>query len=146
MPTAAKLAGSVLFACLAYLLAGMFRQYLPPATQLGWFDQVSTLIGFLCGWRIMGGNAGQGIVIALNNGLRTAVTMVFFALVVFSIEEMYQVAIRRMYDGPGDALLGAVSIGSDFAVMLLQPDLLIVLVVGGILCGWLTEKIARRWP
>lgn len=145
MPTAAKLIGSVLFACLAFLLAGMFRQYLPPNTQLGWFSQVSTAIGFLTGWKIMGGNAGQGMVIALNNGLRTAVTMVFFALVVFSIEEMYQVAIRKMYDGPVDAMLGAVNIGSDFAVMLLQPDLLAVLIIGGVFCGWLTEKTARRW-
>lgn len=146
MPTAAKLVGAILFAGLAYLLAGMFRQYLPPATQLGWFDQVSTLIGFFCGWRIMGGNAGQGMVVAVNNGLRTAVTMVFLALVLFSLEGMYQVAIRKMYDGPVAALLGAVNIGSDYAVMLLQPDILGVMVLGGLFCGWLTEQVARRWP
>lgn len=146
MPTAAKLVGSVLFAGLAYLLAGMFRQYLPPATQLGWFGTICTLIGFFCGWKIMGANAGQGLVIALNNGLRTAVTMVFLALVLFSLEEMYQVAVRKMYDGPLDALLGAVNIGSGFAVMLLQPDFLAVLILGGVFCGWLTEQAARRWP
>ncbi len=146
MPTAAKLVGSILFALLAFLLAGMFRQYLPPATQLGWFDQISTAIGFFCGWKIMGANAGQGTVIALNNGLRTGVTMVFLALVLFSFEEMYQVAIRKMYDGPVEALLGAVNIGADFARMLLQADLLVVLILGGMFCGWLTEQAARRWP
>ena len=48
--------------------------------------------------------------------------------------------------GPLDAVLGAVNIGSGFALMLLQPDFLAVLILGGVFCGWLTERVARRWP
>lgn len=146
MPTAAKLAAAVIYAFLAYLAAGMMRQYFPPSTQFGIFSEVSAAIGLFAGWRVMGRLAGQGWVAAINNGLRTSVTIVFLALVIFSMEGMYQVAIRKMYDGPLEAMLGAVKIGAEYAAMLLQPDMLAVLILGGMGCGMLTEWVAKRWP
>ncbi len=145
MPTAAKLVAAAAFALLAFFAAEIFKPYMPEGTQFGLLSPVSALIGLLSGWMVMGALAGQGWVPAINNGVRTSLTAVFFALVIFSIEEMIQIAMRKLYDGPGDAILGAFKLASEFAVMLLTPEMLILLIGGGALCGLFTEWTARRW-
>ena len=145
MPTAAKLVAAFSFAFLAFMAAEIFKPHMPDGTQFGAFSPVSALIGLLAGWKVMGAMAGQGWVQAINNGVRTSLTIVVLALVIFSIEEMIQVAMRKLYDGPGDAILGAFKLAADFSMMLLAPDMLILLLVGGALGGLFTEWTARRW-
>jgi hypothetical protein len=50
-----------------------------------------------------------------------------------------------LYDGPMEAVLGVFEIMLDYGRMMLQPDVLGVLAVGGILGGMLAEWAGRRW-
>lgn len=145
MPTAAKLVSGIAFAALAFFAAEIFKPHFSESTQFGAMSQVSALIGLVCGWRVMGPNAGRGYFASMNYGVRASLTTVFFALVVFSIEEMVGAAFRKLYHGPLEAILGAVAIGTGFARKLLVPDMMLLLLVGGALCGLLAEWAARRW-
>lgn len=145
MPTAAKLFAAFAFTLVAFFAAEIFKPHMSEGTQFGVFSQISALIGLVCGWRILGREAGHGWLESVNSGLKTTVAMIALALVIFSIEEMLVLAIRRSYDSPMEAVVGAVSIGVDFVQKMFVPDVLIVLFAGGILSGLLAEWTARRW-
>lgn len=145
MPTAAKLFAAFAFTLVAFFAAEIFKPHMSEGTQFGVFSQISALIGLVCGWRILGREAGHGWLESVNSGLKTTVAMIALALVIFSIEEMLVMAIRRSYDSPMEAVVGAVSIGVDFVQKMFVPDVLIVLFAGGILSGLLAEWTARRW-
>lgn len=145
MPTAAKLFAAFAFAMLAFFTAEVYKPHMPEGTQFGYFSFVSMLIGLVAGWRVMGPQAGKGNWMAVNSGIKTAAVMVVFALVIFSIYEMLLQAFRPLYDGPMEAIMGAVGLAVDFFVNLLAWDVLLLLVVGGALGGLLTEWAQRRW-
>ncbi|MDH5529367.1 MAG: TrgA family protein [Paracoccaceae bacterium] len=145
MPTAAKLFAAFAFAVLAFFAAEVFKPYMDEGTQFGAFSIVSGLVGLVCGWRIMGPEAGQGNWMAVSSGLKTSACTVGLALVIFSIEEMLVLAFRRAYDGPMEAVVGAIGLGVDFVLRMLQWDFLAVIIIGGALGGLLSEWAARRW-
>ncbi|MCB2094788.1 MAG: TrgA family protein [Rhodobacteraceae bacterium] len=145
MPTAAKLFAAFAFAVLAFFAAEIFKPYMEEGTQFGYFSVVSALIGLVCGWRIMGPDAGRGNWMAVGSGIKTAVCTVGLALIVFSIEEMLVLAFRPAYDGPMEAVVGAVGLGVDFLLRMIEWDFLAVIVIGGALAGLLSEWAARRW-
>ncbi|MCB2137144.1 MAG: TrgA family protein, partial [Rhodobacteraceae bacterium] len=144
MPTAAKLFAAFAFAVLAFFAAEIFKPYMPEGTQFGSFSVVSALIGLVSGWRIMGPDAGQGNWMAVSSGLKTSACMIGLALIVFSIEEMLVLAFRRTYDGPMEAIVGAVGLGVDFVLRMIEWDFLFVILAGGALAGLLSEWAARR--
>lgn len=145
MPTAAKLFAAVAFTLVGFFAAEIFKPHMPEGTQFGFFSQISALIGLVCGWRVLGREAGRGWWESANSGMKTVVAMVVLALVIFSIEEMLVMAFRRSYDSPMEAIVGTIAIGVDLVQKLLVPDVLIVLFAGGILSGLLAEWAARRW-
>jgi hypothetical protein len=58
MPTAPKLFSAVFFALVAALAAHVFIPVLPEGTQTKMFRELSAVIGFFCGWFIMGDQPG----------------------------------------------------------------------------------------
>ncbi|MFZ1725054.1 MAG: TrgA family protein [Albidovulum sp.] len=145
MPTAAKLFAAFAFAVLAFFAAEVFKPYMEEGTQFGYFSVVSALIGLVCGWRVMGPDAGRGNWMAVGSGLKTSVCTVLAALAVFSIEEMLVLAFRPAYDGPMEAVVGAVGLAVDYVQRMFAWDFLAVVLIGGALAGLLSEWAARRW-
>ena len=145
MPTASKLAAAVAFALLGLLAAQTFVKYLPEGTPLGYFREITAAIGFIVGWLWMGKLTRKGYREAINSGMVTALILVFWALLVFSLYFMLKKSTRMMYDGPMEAVLGVFQLMFDYGKMLLVPDMLGVIFVGGMVAGLVTEWAGKRW-
>lgn len=145
MPTAAKLIAAVVFAIVALIAAITFVPHMPEGSQIGLFRELTAVIGFIVGWFVMGDLVGKGYGEAAGSGLRTSVTVVFFTLLGFSIYLMVKKSYKMVYDGPMDAVLGVFQLMMEYGQMMLVPDVLGVLAVGGVLGGVVTEWAGRRW-
>lgn len=145
MPTASKLAAAVLFAALALLGAEIFRPLLPEGTQTGWLLPGSAAIGFICGWRISGRLAGKGYSAAMNTGVRTSVTVLFWATLAFSIYTMIYRSTKMLYDDAGEAVLAVFDLMLGYGKLMVDGQFIAVVLLGGLVCGALTEYVGRRW-
>ena len=145
MPTASKLVAAVAYALLGFLAAQTFVKYLPEGTPLGYFREITAAIGFITGWLVMGKLTRKGYREAINAGLVTALILVFWTLLAFSMYFMLRKSMRMMYDGPMEAVLGIFQLMFDYGKMLLVPDMLGVILVGGIVAGLVTEWAGKRW-
>lgn len=145
MPTAAKLAAAILFAALAFATARATMGLLPAGTQFGSYTLICAGIGALVGWRVMGARAGRGLRVSLSTGVATSFVVVFWAVFLFSTQEMVENSIRLHYDGPFDAILSVFAIAADYAVVLVNPLVLGILLVGGALAGLVVEWVSRHW-
>lgn len=145
MPTAARLLAAIGFLLIGYFGAEVVKPHMPEGTQFGAFSFVCAGIGLLTGWIVMGGLVGEGMVRAAGYGVRVSVTLVFWALLLFAIYEMLRRATKMRYDGPMEALTAVFGIGLEYGRYLLAPDVLAVLLGGGVLVGMLSEWAARRW-
>lgn len=145
MPTAARLFAALAFFAVAFFAAETYKPGLAGQVSWGWFSLIAATIGALCGWRVMGSEAGDGMVHAMSAGLRTATLIVMSTLLLFAVLEMLRRTLRNRYDGVFDALLGVFDLFVFYGRALMQPEPLIVLLAGGLLGGALTEWAARRW-
>ncbi|NUB45158.1 TrgA family protein [Fertoebacter nigrum] len=145
MPTAAKLVAAIVFAALGFMAAELFKPAMPEGTQFGLFSPICAGIGLLCGWIVMGPLAGRGTWAAMGSGVRTAATIAFWALLGFSIYEMVLRSMKLRYDGPMEAVLAVFDLMLERGRLMLMPDLLGLLLLGGLLGGVLVEWAGRRW-
>ena len=145
MPTAAKLFAAIAFALVGWLAAEAYKPLMSEGTQFGFFSEICAAIGALCGWLILGPHTGKGYGSAAGIGVRVAVTLVFWALLGFAIQEMVLLSMKLRYDGPMEAVLAVFDIMLDRARLLADPRVLAVLFGGGILGGAVSEFAARRW-
>lgn len=145
MPTAAKLVAALCFAAVGWLAANAFVPQLGETPNEGAFREITALIGFACGWRVMGSLVGQGYADAVGSGLRTVVTLVFFALLGFSTYLMIGESMKMRYDGPMDAILGVFELMMDYGRRMLTVGVLGVLALGAVLGGVAAEWARRRW-
>ena len=149
MPTASKFFAAIFFAGVAALAAHLFIPMLPEGTQVKLFRELSAGIGFFCGWFIMGKGMGprskNSMAEAVNRGLVTSVSVLFWCLLLFSIYMMVRKSTRMMYDGPMEAVTGIFEIMLEYGALLKGPATPIALVAGGILGGILTGAVGRRW-
>ena len=146
MPTAAKIVAAICFAIFGAVAAEMVKPALPEGTQFGLFVPICAFIGLLNGWLVMGVLAGRGYRDAMGSGVRTSITIVIWALLVFSI---YEMILRSMhvnrYDGPMEALTAAFGLMLDYGRLLLTPAILGTFLVGGLISGAITEWANKRW-
>ena len=145
MPTAAKAASGVWFALVGFFAAEAYKPLMPPETQFGFFSVVCAGFGFIIGWWVLGPLAGRGVRAALGTGLRTAFTLLFWAVTVFSLREMILRSIDKRYSGPTQAVVSTFDIILDFVRLMGDGVFLGVLVAGGLLGGLVVEWVARRW-
>ena len=146
MPTAAKALGALWFGAVGAIAAEAYKPLLPPETVFGLFVPICGALGLLAGWRVAGALAGRGFNPAVATGLRTSVTLLFWALLVFSLREMLLRSMNRRYGGPTEALVGTFDIMLDYVSVMGDPAFLGVLIAGGIGGGLFAEWGARRWP
>jgi hypothetical protein len=145
MPNAARLVAALGLGLIGFIVSGQIMPLLPEGTYFGWFTHVNVALGVICGWVVMGKRAGGGISDALTNGLTGIAVLVFWALFVQGTYEMVQLAMRRRYGGPFEAIKAIFEIGLDYGQLLVQVNILVTLLVGGVLVGLATEFAARRW-
>lgn len=145
MPTGARLVAALGMALLAFVVSGQVILLYPETTGFGWFTAINTGLGLLVGWRTMGPRAGQGAAVAITNGITGAVVLLFLALFVQAVNEMVRLAMARRYDGPMEAAVAVLEIGTDFFLSIATPEILVTLGVGGVIVGLVTEAAARRW-
>ncbi len=93
----------------------------------------------------MGNLVGKGYGEAAGSGLRTSVTLVFFALLGFSTYHMILQSTKMVYDGPMDAVLGIFDFMMENGRAMLTAGVLGVLGIGGLVGGMVAEWASRRW-
>ena len=146
MPTASKLVSAIAFGLVALWAALSYIPHLPEGSSVGFFREIMAALGLLIGWRSMGRNAGRGFRQSCSYGLRTSVLIVFWALLGFSVYIMLQRSTQLIYHADaGRALLDVPRLMLDYGKLLVVPNVLIALVVGGLVGGLLAELTARRW-
>lgn len=145
MPTAAKLVAALCFAAIGWVGATAYIPFLPEATPVGWLRESAAFVGALCGWMIMGRVIGRSYATSIGNGISTAVAVAFWLVLIWSGHEMVVRSTKMMYDGPMDAVLGMFDIMVQYGGLLLTPEVVGIMVVGGVLAGMATEWAGRRW-
>ena len=147
MPTMAKLFAAVLLGALAYVAADAVGNHFPPEDRQGALRQLSAFFGVVIGWRFLGKRVNRGWYGSLGVGLSAGVVLVIVCLVAFSAIEMLRRAMRMSYGGnPIEALEDMFQIGMEMVWdKLAYTDVIVILVVGSMVCGLVTEAVARRW-
>lgn len=147
MPTAAKLFAAVAFALVAAVAAHLYAQDLPEGRSAGLLREVSALVGLACGWVVMGGAAHRtrSRVDAMGTGIRTSLTIVVMVVLIFAIADVLGRAMKGRYKTPLDAILGVFEQALLLAPPLAQPDILGVLLLGGLIGGAVAHWAGRRW-
>ena len=77
--------------------------------------------------------------------MRTALTVVLWALLGFSIYLMVDRSMKMMYDGPMEAVLGTFQLMFEYGKKMLVPEVIGAVLVGGVLGGWCAEWAGKRW-
>ena len=119
MPTASKIVAAICFALFGVIAAETFKSAMPDGTQFGYFLPITALIGLSNGWWVMGRLTGYGYRSAMGSGIRTAITIAVWAVLVFSI---YEMVLRSMnvnrYDGPMEAIVAAFGLMLDYGKLI----------------------------
>lgn len=145
MPTAARIIAAVMFALIGYLVAGTVRPQLPEGMPTNYLIPVSTIVPAICAWRVIGRLIGRGSVNAINTGVYGIVCAIFFCLLAFAIGEMLKLSMRLQYDGPMEAITGMFQIFLEYGQLLLTPQGLGTLLIGGAVTGLVAEWSHHRW-
>lgn len=145
MPTAAKLVAALCLAALGFAASEFIKTLMPASTDFGIFSYLNAALGFVCGWIIVGTRAGRGYSAAISNGFTGMVALVFWGLFIQAANEMTRLAMRHRYDGPVEALAAIFQIMVDYGAILLNIGVILLLLVGSILAGLLSEAAAKRW-
>jgi hypothetical protein len=146
MPNAASLFGAVSLAILAFVVSGQIPPLFQEGKDFGNFTLINMAIGAFIGWQVLGRRAGHGMgTPAINNGFTSMVVMVFWCLFFQGCYEMVRLAMRNRYDGPFEAIVAIFEIGYEYGAMMMVPNILITLLVGGIASGLITEHVSRKW-
>lgn len=145
MPTAAKMAAAIVLGAVAWYASDLVRPLMPEGTDFGWFNYVNLALGLACGWFVVGTRVGRSYFESFSAGLTGMAALVFWAFFLQSFNEMLKLALQRRYDGPVEAIVAIFEIAVDFGSSLLDANLIITLVVGGILSGVVSEWASRRW-
>lgn len=145
MPTAAKLAGAVIFAIIGFIAVMLYLPHLPQELPYGRLREYAAGLGFIIGWAVMGRLAGHGYTEAIGSGIRTSVTLAFWALLVFAIQLMIKRSYKMMYDGPMEAVIGVFALMLEYGRAFWAFDILAWLFVGGAVGGLAVEWVRKRW-
>ena len=145
MFTAARLIAALCLAVFGYLGSEYVKTLMPQSTTFGIFTYVNTVLGFLCGWIIVGPRAGRGTAAAVSHGITGAVALILWALLGQAANEMVRLALRHRYHSLLEALAAVFEIAVEFGAVLLDPGFFLLMAVGAVVTGLLSETAARHW-
>lgn len=148
MPTAGRLVAAVLFGPLFWFASTLALPYYPlaEATPPDWFAEGNAALGVVLGWKIAGGRAGQGSWGgAVSHGLTAGIAISVAALFVHSFVQMVQLSLRKVYDGPADAVIGVFALMFENAQVVAHQDVGAVVLGGSLLAGLVVEWFGRNF-
>ncbi|MDF1854188.1 TrgA family protein [Pseudooceanicola sp.] len=150
MLTMPKLIAAVIVAFIGWVVSGLVKVEIlavHDSYNFGWLVPLSILLGFLCGWQVLGRRATGtlGVVTAASIGLTAVAAMVFWVLLLMTSNEMLRLAIGRRFDGLGDALSAMVPVARDYGQYLVTKTIIWTLAIGGMIAGVVADWAARRW-
>jgi len=145
MPTAGRLVASFLWAALAWVTSMQIVPLFPEGTDVGRFAEINAGIAFIVGWTVAGKRAGGTWSAAISYGLTATIAMVFWCLFLHCFAEMSRQSMRRIYDGPMEALVDVFELMFENAQLMAVQPVLMTLLIGGIVAGLMTEAAARTW-
>lgn len=145
MPTAAKAIAALCLAALGYLSSELVKTLIPEFTNFGRFSQYNAAIGAVIGWIVVGKRAGRGTRDAIANGLTGVGAMIFWALVLHASYEMFNLSMKRRFDGPVEAFAAIFEVGVEYGALLLNPMMISTFLIGAVLTGYFSEYAARHW-
>lgn len=145
MPDSAKLMAALIIGILAWVVSLQIMPLMPESTNFGSFIYVNVILGIVTGWMIMGKRAGRGITAAINNGLGGAMMLVLWGLFVHSCYQMFDRAMSNWYNDVFSAIAAIFQFMAEYALILLDPKVMMCLVFGGVLAGLATEYAWRTW-
>ncbi|MGH1369168.1 MAG: TrgA family protein [Maritimibacter sp.] len=145
MPTASRLVAALILAALGWFCADLVKAYVTEGLPVGKLSPVAAVVGLGTGWLFTGRKLErkQGTAVAI--GLTSSVILTVVTAAVFGGNAMLERALRKSYDGPMEAILGFFAETVNNLVLAAQADVIIALVVGGVLAGWLTGAVSRRF-
>lgn len=145
MPTAAKLVAALCLAGLAWYISDLvIPLFADTGRPFNDFHKINAAIGAVLGWRIVGARAGRGMTSAIGLGLTGAGALAFWGLFFHASAQMIKRSLRKLYDGPVEAVTDVFAIGVEFAQIVMTVEIVATFVVGGILCGIIAELTSRR--
>ncbi|MBV7392750.1 TrgA family protein [Mameliella sediminis] len=145
MPNAARLFAALGLAVLGWIASDMIKPLVPFSVDFGWFNFVNAGIGALVGWIFVGPRSGGGTTAAINNGITAAVVMAIVGLLVQGTNEMVRLSFANRYDSPFEAIAAIFEISLDYGMILLDMQLILTLLGGGIVAALVAEAVGRRW-
>jgi hypothetical protein len=145
MPTAGRLVAVLMFAPLAWHVSSLIVPLFPNEKDIGRFVEVNTLLTIPIAWMVAGSRAGTGYRSALGYGLTAGAAMVFWCVFLQCFGEMIRLSLRKQYDGPTEAVVGMFELMAKYGQILLDQQVVITLVVGSIVGGFVTEFFGRRY-
>lgn len=149
MPTGCKLISAVYFAIFAYLLAGLIQASIFAATgypaKTGLMRPMLVLLGIILGWRVMGVRGGQGRNYAIQGGILTAVSVIFWGIVVISLRTMVKNSTKGKYPDTPAAVMGGFDLAIGYVKDYWTVSIVLLILLGGALGGIVADWAARRW-
>ncbi len=145
MPTAAKLIAAVALAAVMFMATLAYIPGLPEGTQTKWYTQIAALVGFICGWFLVGRAPDASIGEAMSAGVKGSAVACFWILMLVAGYVMLRRSMRMMYDGVFDAVLGVFDQFLEFGALIFVPEVLGWLFGGGAMVGLLARLAVRRW-
>ncbi len=147
MPTAGRLAGAVIFGLFGWYLAGISIPLFPESNAPTFWLPVVSAISLIIGWKICGARAGHGYNPAIGVGLTCSAAIAFCSVFAVSFNAMLSNALGNRYrNGTMEAVTDIFSKMIDFSIMFADVTLIASLLIGGVVCSWVTEFFGRRFP
>jgi len=146
MPTAGRLAGAIVFGLFGWYYAGLTVPFFPNGIAPSlWLPAVS-VVGLVVGWAVCGKRVGHGYNPAIGIGLTTGFALAFCSLFVVSFNQMIMNALRNRYNGTMEAVVDVFNQMIDYGAYFADVGLIAALVIGSVVCAWVTEYFGQRFP
>lgn len=146
MPTAGKLVAAILFGVLAYYVTTLTVPLFPEGTQPRFLFVINIGAGVLMGWIVAGSRAGTGYSAALGYGITTGAVIAFWSLFGNSCLEMLERSLNNRYDGPVEAVVSIFELSIELGWLMATQSVVVVLLIGSIIAGLITDFIGQRFP
>ena len=145
MPTAVRLVATIVMALTGALAAHFYVPVIHEDTILPYFLYLSAGLAAIVGWKSVGPRIESGKYGALSSGL-TGTALFAFLFVFFQVfYRVIQFALWKRYRRNADAIDGFVDWMLEYTWLLLTPEVLAVLLCGGIAAGVLGTLAGKLW-
>ncbi len=145
MPTAAKLIGGIFLTLTAlyatYLLLGI-------KTTMGVADElyfINGVLGFMVGWRSIGKDPGFGGLGSILSGLRGGFLFAVISAIVYGVWVVILKLERFFIRQFADVALSWFEETIAYLTVIIEPNIVVVLIVGGIISGIGAGLANRYW-